>query len=93
MRTLFVVLIFTEICLVAGPFVSSGINRPEASRAWYEWRENPNPKTKQAWESEKACLSRMNTIADSILLTLLAVNSAGLFVVGRKAFRKSNPPE
>jgi hypothetical protein len=92
MRVLFAVLIITEMCFIAGPFISSGINRPEAARAWHEWRQNLSPETEQAWKAESARLSRMNMVADSVLVTLLVINSVGLFMVGRKAFRKSSSP-
>jgi hypothetical protein len=89
MRIIFAVLLLTEICFVAGPFISRGINRPEAARAWHEWRNNPNSATEQAWKSERARLSRMNAMVDSVLVVLLIVNSVGLFIVGRKALRES----
>lgn len=89
MRILFTILVFTEICFITGPFISSGINRPEAARAWHEWRQNPNRETEQAWKAESARLSRMNMLADSVLVTFLIINSFYLFKVGRKAFHKS----
>lgn len=89
MRILFAVLIFAEICFIAGPFISRGINRPEAARAWHEWRQNPTPETEQAWKTENARLSRMNAMADSVLIALLAINSVSLFTVGRKVLRKN----
>lgn len=88
MRLLFGILVGIEVLLAAAPFVRSGVNRPEASRAWHEWRQNPTPETEKVWILEKARLKREAVILDSVLVVLLVVNSGGLFFVGRRAFRK-----
>ena len=88
MRLLFGILIIAEICLLAAPVVRFGVDSPDASRAWFEWRQNPNPETEQAWKAERARLRRENIAVDSALVGLLVANSLGLVSVGRSLRRK-----
>lgn len=87
MRVLFVVLLLAEACLLCAPLMSSGLNRPKTARAWHEWHQNPTPETEQAWKIERARRSRMEVAAGSVLAVILAINSTGLYLVGRRLFR------
>lgn len=89
MRILFAILLVAEACLIAAPFISSGLDRPETARAWHEWQQNSTPEAEQAWETERTRLSRMKLVEDAVLFSLFVANSVGVFVVGRKVCRKS----
>jgi hypothetical protein len=88
MRFLFWALILLEICLVAAPFLSRGIDSPKAARAWLAWRQNPTPEATRAWETERLRLKRGNLLADFILLGMLTLNTTAIVIVRRRAFRR-----
>lgn len=91
MRLLFLILVLTQLVLLAAPFVAMSSDSPKAARAWYAWRSNATPENEKLMRQELEHLRTLNTITDGVIVGLIVCNSAALIVVGKRVFKRRVP--
>jgi hypothetical protein len=89
MKMLLVLSIVIEVVLVLLAFSPVFVDRQSAARAFVEWRNNPTPENKSAWEREAALSRREGLFIDISVWTLLVANTFGLIVLIRKIRKPS----
>ena len=87
MRVTLAILIAIEICLLALPFASYGIDSPAMGRAWYNWQRTPTAENEQVWKKERQSRARMSLVVDCLYLGFLVCNTSAIVATWSRILR------
>jgi len=89
MKMLLLLSVVFEVVLVLLAFSPVFVDRQSAARAFVEWRNNPTPENKSAWDREAVFSRREGYIIDISVCTLFVANTVGMIVLVRKIRKPS----